>query len=177
MSVGFRLDIERCSGCFACVVACMDQNAPNLETGPTFRQVIQVERSSHERTQIRYVSIACMNCESAPCEIACPTGAIYRDPRSGIVCVRAESCIGCHSCLIACPFGVPRFGIDGRMQKCNLCLERVAAGDEPACSRVCPTKALQFGDVGELATRQLTRAAGRLAEASKPCGTVWETAT
>ncbi len=179
MNLGFRLDIERCSGCFACVVACMDQNNLNPEAGdPAFRQVVRVERGGRQQVpqqvpqqipqpmQIRYVSLACMNCESAPCELACPTGAISRDPMTGIVYVRAEACIGCHSCSMACPFGVPRFGADGRMQKCDLCLERVAAGHEPACSRVCPTGALQFGDVNELTAQQLARAADRAAEAS-----------
>ena len=86
-----------------------------------------------------------MHCEDAPCLMACPTGAIAREAGTRVVKVNAELCIGCHSCSIACPFGVPRFGKDGTMQKCDLCSVRLENGLEPACVRVCPTKALAPG--------------------------------
>ena len=86
-----------------------------------------------------------MHCEDAPCLLACPTGAIRREAGAQVVGVDAGLCIGCHSCSIACPFGVPRFGTDGKMQKCDLCNERLKCGLEPACVRVCPTRALRKG--------------------------------
>lgn len=62
------------------------------------------------------------------------------------------SCMHCEDapCVMACPFGVPRFDDDGRMMKCDMCIDRVEAGLEPACVRVCPTRALQFGDSNAL---------------------------
>jgi anaerobic dimethyl sulfoxide reductase subunit B (iron-sulfur subunit) len=164
VSHAFYLDLDRCTGCFACAVACMDQN--DLEAGAepvAWRQVFQVETGSGPDARLRYVSLACMHCEDAPCLMACPSGAISRETGTRTVAVNAELCIGCHSCSIACPFGVPRFGKDGAMQKCDLCSVRLENDMEPACVRVCPTKALRQGDPNELGLSVEQKAAARLA--------------
>jgi anaerobic dimethyl sulfoxide reductase subunit B len=164
MSHAFYLDLSRCTGCFACAVACMDQNDIEAGVEPTaWRQVFAVETGSGDQARVRYVSIACMHCEDAPCLMACPGGAITREPDTGIVKVAPELCIGCHSCSIACPFGVPRFGSDGIMQKCDLCSVRLENGLEPACVRVCPTGALLHGAPNQLALDVEKKAAVRLA--------------
>lgn len=163
MSRAFHLDVERCTGCYACVIACMDQNDLEGPEAAAWRRVFAIESGTYPDAELRYVSLACMHCEDAPCLVACPTGAIRRDERTQAVSVEASHCIGCHSCAIACPFGVPRFGADGRMQKCDLCSERVAHGLEPACVRVCPTKALKQGDPNEVALGVERKAAERLA--------------
>lgn len=163
MSHAFYLDIDRCTGCFACVVACMDQNDLQMGSEPTaWRQVFQIETDSPPDIRIQYISLACMHCEDAPCLMACPTGAIAREPGTRVIRVNSELCIGCHSCSIACPFGVPRFGKDGVMQKCHFCSVRLENGLEPACVRVCPTKALQYGDPNQLAIEVERKAAQRL---------------
>jgi anaerobic dimethyl sulfoxide reductase subunit B (iron-sulfur subunit) len=164
----FYLDTNRCVGCFACTVACMDQN--DLDVGPdaagAWRQVFSLESGVGGEARIRYVSLACMHCEDAPCLMACPTGALGREVGTQVVAVNAALCIGCHSCSIACPFGVPRFGKDGTMQKCDLCSARLENGMEPACVRVCPTKALQQGDPNQIARDREKKAAAKLVSGS-----------
>ena len=167
MSYAFHLDLTRCTGCYACAVACMDQNDLDIGAEPSaWRQVFTIETGAGNEARVRHVSLACMHCEDAPCLVACPSGAISREPGTGIVTVAAELCIGCHSCSIACPFGVPRFGRDGTMQKCDLCSVRLENGLEPACVRVCPTGALRQGQPNELGLEIEGKAARRLAAGS-----------
>jgi anaerobic dimethyl sulfoxide reductase subunit B len=166
MKHALRLDLQRCVGCMACAVACMDQNDLETSGGPlAWRQIFSVESGAYPGARIQYVSLACMHCEDAPCRTACPTGAIFRDPATQAIRVDTALCIGCHSCAIACPFGVPRFGRDGRMQKCDLCSARVEQGLEPACVRVCSSKALSYGEPNTLTLEIQKKAANRLAGA------------
>jgi anaerobic dimethyl sulfoxide reductase subunit B (iron-sulfur subunit) len=145
------LDIERCVGCGACAVACMDQNDIYPEKGqPALRNIYQVEEGQYPNASIRYVSIGCLHCEDSPCIIGCPTGAIAKDNKTGAVIVNRDLCIGCHSCALACPFGVPRYDREDKMQKCNLCTERVEYGLQPACVRVCPLQALRFEPINSI---------------------------
>lgn len=161
MTDSLVLDIKRCSGCQACVVACMDQN--NLlitKKEDAWRHIIQVESGSQSEVKITYISLTCMHCEDSPCILGCPTGALYKDTM-GATLIRKELCIGCHSCSLACPFGIPRFDQEGKMFKCNLCKERVENGLEPACVHTCPTKALTLGDINEEAQRKTDRFVNR----------------
>ncbi len=164
---GLFLDVQRCVGCEACVVACMDQNDLEVERkAHAWRRVFKLESGGGDAAaadaSIAFVSLACMHCGDAPCILGCPTGALGRDAATGAVTVEAGRCVGCHSCSIACPFGVPRYGADGRMQKCDLCSGRVAAGLDPACVHTCPTRALRYGRVNDLTAGVQQRAAERL---------------
>jgi anaerobic dimethyl sulfoxide reductase subunit B (iron-sulfur subunit) len=161
MQMGFSFDLSRCSGCLACVVACMDQN-DIAEDGRSFRQVVKVERGAYPFAEIFSVSLACFHCSDAPCMIVCPKGAISRQTDLGVVEVNEDLCIGCRACAMVCPFGAPQFRPGEKMKKCNFCIGRVDHGMEPACVRTCTTRALGFGPVEELSRKRAEKASLRI---------------
>ena len=143
----FDLDLERCVGCYACVVACMDQNDLDPTKGDfKWRDVT----SLFYKGRLKYASLSCMHCSDAPCVVTCPTGAVFKNEESGFVETDETKCIGCRSCAMNCPFGIPKFGDEGKMEKCNGCSVRVAHGYEPACARTCPTRALKYDVAGDV---------------------------
>jgi formate dehydrogenase iron-sulfur subunit len=95
-------------------------------------------------------SDVCKHCTHAACLDVCPTGALIRT-EFGTVIVQEDVCNGCGYCVPACPFGVldKREG-DGRVWKCTLCYDRLLDDKEPACAQACPTKSIQFGELGDL---------------------------
>ena len=123
------IDIAKCVGCHACEIACEEING---------RSYIYV----YEVTDYLTIPLKCMHCEKAPCVRVCPTRAMKKV--DGIVIVEDGRCIGCTSCIAACPFGVPELNSKGFIEKCNQCRTRVEKGLLPACVAVCPTGALAF---------------------------------
>lgn len=139
--IDIHLDPGRCVCCYACVIACQDLHYDVDEEGPALRRAIRKETEAGE---IRCTSIGCMHCADAPCLAACPTGAIWRDEDTGLVQVDRSRCVGCRSCLRACPFQVPQFTAENKMVKCDGCLDRIRAGRLPACVQTCPSGALSL---------------------------------
>lgn len=164
MQLGFSIDVSRCSGCMACVVACLDQN-DETGTEPSFRHITKLEKGVFPQARIFFLSQSCLHCGNAPCLQVCPTKAIYKRSWDGVVDINPDLCMGCHSCALACPFGAPRYGQDGKMSKCHLCIKRVDAGLDPACVRVCPTRALRFGPVDDLSIQKAEKASKNIIEA------------
>ena len=134
-----ELNPDRCVCCYACVAACQDLHYDIDETGPALRRALRQEDADGT---IRCGSMGCMHCADAPCLAACPTGAIRRDPETGLVVVEDERCVGCRRCRKACPYGVPQFTADKRMVKCDGCADRLRRGLEPVCVKTCPSGAL-----------------------------------
>ncbi|GER89361.1 4Fe-4S ferredoxin [Dictyobacter vulcani] len=96
-------------------------------------------------------SDVCKHCANAPCQEACPTGAIIHTEYDTVY-VQQDICNGCGYCVVACPFGVIArdTGGDGQAHKCTLCYDRLKDGMKPACAKACPTESIQFGEVQEL---------------------------
>lgn len=163
---GFYVEVEKCVQCHACEVACKAKN--NVELGVHWRRVSSIWGGQFPNVTNTSISLSCMHCGHPACEAVCPTGAIKKRAEDGIVTVDRTKCIGCRYCFFACPFGVPQFGKDGTMQKCELCLDRLSEGKQPMCVTTCPGSALHAGPVDELAELARAKAATKLAGATNP---------
>jgi Fe-S-cluster-containing dehydrogenase component len=141
------VDTRRCVGCNACVLACKSEN-DLPEHG--FRDWIVTEtrgRFPDLSQEIR--SERCNHCANSPCVSACPTGASHVSD-GGAVIVDRDKCTGCKACIAACPYGARYVDPDeGFVDKCTFCLHRVRRGEQPACTEVCPTRSLVFGDLND----------------------------
>ncbi|RLJ71182.1 tetrathionate reductase beta subunit [Hydrogenivirga caldilitoris] len=136
------IDVDKCYGCMACVVACAAENNVPIESFRTW-----IERHVFEDGRVVFVPKQCNHCENPPCVKPCPTGATYIN-EDGLVLVNSEICIGCASCVQACPYGA-RFmnPVTGTADKCTFCVHRIYEGRLPACVEACPTAARVFGNI------------------------------
>ena len=135
---------EKCIQCHGCEIACKSWR--DVESGVRWRRVDNIWHGTYPNVKTSSASIGCMHCADPACIKTCPEDAIKKRPEDGIVVVDRDACTGCQDCLEACPFNVPQFGVDGTMQKCDLCLNAIDANSEsPPCVMTCPTHALVFG--------------------------------
>lgn len=160
---GFLFDVDRCIFCHACEVAC--KSTRDVEPGLNWRKVIEIWAGDFPEVTRTFISLSCLHCAEPTCADVCPTGAIAKREEDGIVVVDKDKCTGCQACYDACPHGVPQFGSDGTMQKCDFCLER---GIKPACTDICPANALFYGTMEELAKLATEKKAERLNSNTEP---------
>ncbi len=137
-------DQKRCIGCHACEVHCKTEN--EVPIGMRYVRIIPVgPKMINNVPRVRFVFMPCFHCEKPWCVSACPTGAMQKRDRDGIVFVDESLCVGCKSCITACPWGVPQWDqAKGKVQKCNYCKDRVDEGLQPACVTGCTTGALRW---------------------------------
>lgn len=160
---GFFYDVSRCVQCHTCEVAC--KSVRDIEPGIKWRRVTETWSGEFPNVTRVFFSAACRHCGKPACVAVCPTGAITKRAEDGIVVVDRDKCNGCQDCLPACPFGVPQFGADGIMQKCDFCIE---SGREPACVVSCPAEALHYGTMEELPEFAAGKSAEKLSGATEP---------
>ncbi len=137
-------DIDLCIGCYTCETACKQEHG--LPAGVRLMRVIQVGPDEvGGRLVMDFVPMRCRHCENPPCMAVCPVRAIAKRP-DGIVLFNREICIGCKTCIEACPFGAAQYDPSTRTARaCDLCYQRLEQGLVPACAYHCPTGALVFG--------------------------------
>ena len=151
MRYGFVIDQTKCIGCHACTVACKTEHSVPLGVNRTW--VKYVEKGAWPDTSRFFSVMRCNHCTDAPCVTICPTSALNKRS-DGIVDFDTNRCIGCKSCMQACPYDSLYIDPDDHTaQKCNYCVHRVEVGIEPACVVVCPEQAIVAGDLDNPATR------------------------
>lgn len=140
------IDLNRCTGCQSCVIACKLQN--NTVKNSFNTRIVEKEIGQYPDSRILFTPIQCNQCENPPCMHACPEKAITR-LANGIVVTDWNICDGHGACIEACPYGArfpdERFG--GKADKCDFCLNRLNQGLEPACVEACASKARIWGDL------------------------------
>lgn len=195
MTYAMVIDLKKCVGCYGCHSACKEANG----TPPgMFRAWVEtVDEGAYPNVRRTFLPKLCMHCTNARCLEACPTGATYRDEDTGLVRINKEECIGCQSCMNACPYGARsiREGEEGyfgaelnpfeqgayqgmpvnTVDKCDFCTGngRRDAGKKPACVQACHAQARYFGTVEELQDMIDSGAAYRLLEEEGTEPNVW----
>jgi len=199
-ALGLLYDSTLCIGCKACVSACKESNGLPAEfstedqlwdtpldiSGKT-KNIIKMykdgtgEKKDSEKDGYAFMKVSCLHCVDPSCVSACPVSAMKKDPVTGVVSYDPGDCIGCRYCVVACPFGVPRFEYDKafpKIVKCELCNHLDSPDNKTrfqysACAQVCPTGATIFGPTADLmaeAKRRLALKPG--AEYTVPQGRV-----
>ena len=170
------IDISKCIGCKACQTACSEWNDLRDEIGTNAGlydnprdltdqswTVMRFSEVEFEAGKLEWLirKDGCMHCADPGCLKACPAPGAIVQYSNGIVDFVPEHCIGCGYCISGCPFNVPRLSKqDNKASKCTLCSDRVAVGQQPACVKTCPTKAITFGSKDEM----IQQAEGRITD-------------
>lgn len=153
MSKALLYDATMCIGCKQCEQACATQNKLRYDDAVAAEE----RQSDHKYTVVltkndKFMRRLCMNCQDPACASVCPVGAL-RKTAAGPVTYDENRCMGCRYCMVACPFGVPKYEwnkVLPKVQKCTMCPDRVATGKPTACAEICPTGATKFGERDDL---------------------------
>ena len=139
----FEVDLDKCSGCKSCVSACHSLNG--LDDGESWRDVGLLFSGDWRQPFQQTVTTACHHCADPGCLNGCPVLAYDKDPLTGIVRHLDDQCIGCQYCVMKCPYDVPKYSARrGIVRKCDLCANRLAVGEAPACAQACPQEAIRI---------------------------------
>ncbi len=168
---GILTDTTRCTGCETCVDAC--KRTYGLARDRAWRWKGKIDDLSAtrfttiiRRPQSRFVRQQCRHCVTPACASACIVGALQKTDLGPVV-YDSDRCMGCRYCMMACPYGIPRYSWEHQVplvRKCILCYDRLKAGGQPACTQACPYDATTFGPRTELlaeARRRFAESPGR----------------
>jgi formate dehydrogenase iron-sulfur subunit len=139
----FKVNLDACTGCKACVTACHNLNG--LDEDETWRGVGLLRGGNREEANQQHVTSACHHCLDPACASGCPVNAYDKDEVTGIVKHLDDQCIGCQYCILKCPYEVPKYNKRlGIVRKCDMCTHRLEVGEAPACVQSCPTSAISI---------------------------------
>lgn len=156
-SKAILIDTSLCTGCEKCIVACKEENGLGKDRPWRGQQSIDGLSATRWSTIIRradgrFVRNQCRHCVEPACVSACIVGALEKRPEGPVV-YDHDKCMGCRYCMLACPYGIPRYDWDRSsplVQKCIMCAPRLAEGRPPACVEACPEGAMVFGTREEM---------------------------
>ena len=174
MHMGMVIDLKKCNGCHSCAVACQLNN--NLPEHMWWNRVLTkggetmdtADGTYPDKLNLQHLPVNCQHCADAPCVKACPTGASYK-AEDGTVLINYDKCIGCRTCMAACPYDARSFNwkeptyplahavgeADAPkhqahiVEKCTFCANRRARGEVPACMELCLGRARYWGDLDD----------------------------
>lgn len=136
MALGFHVATDRCYGCKTCTVSCANEHL--LSPGVHLRRVRQI--NAPEPVGHAFVAMSCNHCDEPACVANCPVGAYTKQEDTGLVIQDHSICIGCKTCIMACPFNAPAYcEADSTTYKCDGCINRQKAGLAPVCTVTCPS--------------------------------------
>lgn len=190
---GMAIDLTRCFGCHACEVACKVANNNPMEVvynkiytvggiGETEPVAYDTASGTYPNCSLSFLPVNCQHCANPACLEVCPTGATMKDEETGVVYVDDEQCIGCESCISACPYEGVRTLVSGEpewyqdavvgefdapkhpgntVEKCTFCRNLTARGEVPACMQLCPGRARFWGDLDDPESEVSKLIAGR----------------
>ncbi len=155
----FSVDLDKCTGCKSCVVACHSRNG--LDEDESWRDVGVIHSDS--TNELQTVTSACHHCADPACLSGCPVGAYEKMPDTGIVRHLDDQCIGCQYCSLKCPYDVPKYSKRlGIVRKCDMCHDRLSEGEAPACVQACPTGAIKIELVSTETIEQRAQSGGQV---------------
>lgn len=164
---GILYDSTLCGGCQGCEIVCAEKYGfpfpedvplPGVKRDTNEKQRVAINCYQTSRGEM-YTRKSCNHCNSPACASACLTKAMYKT-EEGPVIWREEKCMGCRSCMVACPFDIPKFEYNSanpKIQKCRMCFELLKEGQKPVCVENCPAEALVCGKRRDLLEIARTR--------------------
>jgi carbon-monoxide dehydrogenase iron sulfur subunit len=156
MAKVLHVDHQKCTGCQLCELVCAVSHDGISNPARSRIRVVKWEAEG------LYIPMTCQQCQDAPCLNVCPVKAISRNEELARVAVDYDICIGCRSCVSACPFGAMIFNpTDRQVFKCDLC------DGDPQCARFCEVKAVDFIESDKVSINKRRKAAERVSSASK----------